>query len=323
MSGEFAWPAGAPAVRGLGETGLGETGLGETALRFSVCVCTRNRPDELHRCLSSIVDSGIRVQETIVSDDSDDGADTQAVCAQFENVRYLPGPRRGLCANRNNAVNEATGTHVLFLDDDARLSRGFFDTISRRLGAETPQLREVLIVTGRERRGDRTTAARDQSFLGFQERPYRDGEPMNTVVINATVFPLALFGRTGFDELLRYGYDEVDLTTRAAAMGFAIIAQDDAVNDHFPSETNRDEYRAVVDASRLYVTYKRYVVTDRRRWAALAFVAVAPLHLIAASVKARGIAGFGTAIAALRMAYGHIRTGAGGATTPPPRLTRG
>ncbi len=286
---------------------------------FTVCVCTRNRADELRRCLASIAGSGLPVHETIVSDDSDDSAATRAVCDEFANTRYLRGPRRGLCANRNNAVAVASGTHVLFLDDDARLSSGFLSAVTTRLGAEPRASRSLMIVTGRERRGEHVTAARDQSFLGFQERAYEAAQAMSTVVINATVFPVELFRRLGFDERLRYGYDEVDLTTRAVALGYRIVAAPDAINDHFPSPTNRDEYRPVVDASRLYVTYKRYRYTDGRRLLALAYCVVAPTHHVFAVVRRQGLSGVPSALRTMGAAVGHARAGAGGITAIPPR----
>jgi GT2 family glycosyltransferase len=306
------WIAARPAVSGASASVRDDW-------RVSVCVCTRNRPHELRRCLASIAASRLPVHETIVSDDSDDGEQTRAVCGEFERVAYLPGPGRGLCANRNNAVAAATGTHVLFLDDDACLSATFLDAVAARLDALSPQAGASTIVTGRERRPDRVTAARDQSFLGFQERAYADGEPMRTVVINATVFPAPLFARLGFDELLRYGYDEVDLTTRAVALGYRIVAAPDAINDHFPSPTNRDEYRAVVDASRLYVTYKRYRRTDHKPLAAFAYCFVAPVHLLLAVVRRRGPRAAASALAAIGLAAAHVRAGSDGATALPPR----
>lgn len=285
--------------------------------RFAVVVCTRNRPEELALCLESIARSDFAVRQTIVSDDSDDGAGTRAVCDRHPDVTYVEGPRLGLCANRNNALRLVEADWVVFLDDDARLSPDFLTRMVSALESESDP--GHVIATGRERRNDtRLTAARDQSFLGFQEVKYESGDAPNTVVINAAVFPAELFTQIGFDESLKYGYDEVDLTTRALAAGYRIVSVPDAVNDHYPAPANRDEYRAVVDASRLYVTYRRYWTTDRRRLRALGFAAAAPAHLFAASIKREGARGAASAATAVRTAAGYAHSGRRQATAPAP-----
>jgi glycosyltransferase involved in cell wall biosynthesis len=251
------------------------------------------------------------VHQVIVSDDGDDDT-ARAICEEF-GVTYLRGPRRGLCANRNNAISEVTGTHVLFLDDDARLGKDFLARAITRLDRMRRESgNDMVIVTGRELRPDgHRTEARDQSFLGFQEVAYSPLSEMHTVVINAALFPASLFERIRFDEQIRYGYDEVDVTTRAVALGYYIAAEPDAINEHRPSPTSRDGYDRVIDASRLYVTLKRYAQTDRSPMRALAFCIVAPTHLFAAAIKAAGPRGALGAFAALRLTATQLRAARG------------
>lgn len=286
---------------------------------FCVCVCTRNRPDDLAGCLASIERSELPVVRVIVSDDSDDVAANEALCRQFDRVAHVVGPKQGLCANRNNALVHAEGSHVLFLDDDARLAPDFLTLVAENMTAVDAKQRSRLIITGRERRnGERLTFARDQSFLGFQEREYSGTDKQKTVVINAAVFPIELFVRIGFDSSLRYGYDEVDLTTRAVAAGFEIASVPAAINDHFPSTTNREEYKPVVDASRLYVTLRRYLVTDRRPFKGLAYAVVAPVHLVAAGIKRDGFSGFVASLRSIRLAGGYVLAGRGSRSALAP-----
>lgn len=290
---------------------------------FTVCVCTRNRPDDLAGCLAAIERSEIPVLRVIVSDDSDDVSANEELCRQFERVTHVVGPKLGLCANRNNALLHAEGSHVLFLDDDARLAPDFLTRAAERLANADPAERRHMLLTGRERRnGERITFARDQNFLGFQEREYSEADAQKTVVINAAVFPLGLFAEVGFDSSLRYGYDEVDLTTRAVAVGFEIVSIPEAINDHFPSPANRDEYKPVVDASRLYVTLRRYIATDGRPLKALAYAFVAPAHLFAAGIKRDGFAGLVASLRTLRLAGEYILAGRGGRTASAPLRPR-
>jgi len=270
---------------------------------ISVCICTRNRPEELARALASVGRSGRRADQVVVADDST-GDETRALVERdHPGVRYVRGPRAGLGQNRNRALAEVTGTLVCFIDDDVLLGPDYFErALTCRAQAADP---EGAIVTGAERQPDRLVQAHEQSFLGFQHRPYRPGEAMATIVINSTLFPTRLFREIRFDPRLVYGYDEVDLTTRAVARGYEIVSCPAAVNEHHPSPANRDYYRPYVDASRLYVTFKRYGRTEHRRLRAAAFLVAAPLHLAAARVKADGPGGLRPAARSLRLAAGY------------------
>jgi glycosyltransferase involved in cell wall biosynthesis len=270
---------------------------------LSVCICTRNRPVELTECLQSIKKSTVPVAQVIVSDDGIPDGPAKTIAEEL-GAEYVRGPRRGLCANRNRALSLVTGTHVLFLDDDALLAPQFAASIRARIdGDSAADAPDRLIVSGREvRPGGHVTEAREQSFLGFQQLGYNEGDERRTVVINATVFPATLFNELTFDERIAYGYDEVDLTTRAVAAGWRIASLPEAVNQHNHSERSREGYSGVQDATRMYVTFKRYRRTDRRPLRALTYSLVAPLHLFAASLKRAGVRGIPEAARSVRLA---------------------
>lgn len=255
--------------------------------QVSVIVCTRNRPSELELCLASLEMSSVPVSQVIVSDDSDD-VESRDVVERFGDLAtWTAGPRRGLGPNRNHALTLVTGTHVLFLDDDATLGVEFLAACARRLDAVGADATST-IVSGVERRPDgHRVVAHEQDFLGYQRRVYRPGEPVKTVVINSALFPSGLFARVSFDEQLVYGYDEVDLTSRAVRLGYSILCAEDAVNFHDPSAVNRDYYRPRVDAARIYVTAKRRLVTERAPLRAAAFLAIAIPHLFLNALSGR------------------------------------
>ncbi|RXZ81480.1 glycosyltransferase family 2 protein [Paenibacillaceae bacterium] len=246
--------------------------------KVSICICTRNRPNELECALVSLFGSTVRPHEVIVSDDSTDFRTRELIRNLFPEVQYLEGPRKGLCSNRNVALNGATGTHILFIDDDVVLGADFLHQVQGQLTAVDSKEREQLIVTGLERRNGHIVYPHDQSFLGYQRKVYRPADKMKTIVINSTVFPAGLFTKMQFDDQLRYGYDEVDLTTRAVEQGYQIRLCEAAINDHFPSEVNRDYYKTVIEASRIFVTFKRYFFSERRKLKGLVFFALAVMH---------------------------------------------
>ena len=102
----------------------------ETAVRLSVALVTRNRPEWLRQCLQSWRSQDQQPFEIIVSDDSDDSIrlEIQRLCDQFH-CRWIPGPRRGLYANRNNAFRATGGTHVMSADDDHTHPSGFVGSV--------------------------------------------------------------------------------------------------------------------------------------------------------------------------------------------------
>lgn len=265
------------------------------SLEVSICICTRNRPEELRLALESITKSRLAPVQVVISDDGDDDGVAPPRADQQLPITYVRGPRRGLGANRNSAAAAATGSHLLFLDDDAKLGADFLETVGKTLAALPAEQAKKVIVTGVEINHGHTVKPNEQSLLGFQSRPYREGEDLHTVVINASLFPRGVFEEIGFDPSLSYGYDEVDLTTRAVAAGFRIVPCFEAANVHTPAESGRGGYSSSANASRLYVTLKRRRWTERSRVRAWSGFCFAGAHLFLASVKRRGIAGVGEA----------------------------
>jgi glycosyltransferase involved in cell wall biosynthesis len=104
-----------------------------TERTLSLCICTRNRPDDLKRCLDSVA-AGTRLpDQVIVSDDSDDNNTSQTLVSRYPFVLYQRGPRTGLGANRNACIAAVTSTHVSFIDDDVTLPESFVEDAFRLL----------------------------------------------------------------------------------------------------------------------------------------------------------------------------------------------
>ena len=99
----------------------------------SVCICTRNRPQELSKALHSVERSTYPAFEVIVSDDSTNDDTKKLMISHFPTVKYLEGPRKGLGANRNNVLKSVTGSHVLFIDDDVVLHENFLEMVCNKL----------------------------------------------------------------------------------------------------------------------------------------------------------------------------------------------
>jgi glycosyltransferase involved in cell wall biosynthesis len=274
---------------------------------FSVCIVTRNRPDDLASAIRSVEASRHPALEIIVSDDSTDDRTARMVAARYPRAVLTEGPRRGLSANRNHALSLAHGTHVLFIDDDVTIDPEF-------LGAMADHLREAdmpdrVILTGTEINDGQVVMPRKLNFLGFMAILYGRGDRMYSTVINATIFPRSLFTRLRFDEALVYGYDEIDIAARAVFLhDHEIRLYPGLSNHHFPSGINRDYYSPFIEASRIYVTFKIYHFLQRKRVKALAFLVLAVAHNLLFNLRRRGLRGIVRFGRTTRLCAAHIGT---------------
>ncbi|GAB2455730.1 hypothetical protein GCM10027265_00980 [Jatrophihabitans fulvus] len=103
-----------------------------------LAVATYRRPDDLVRCLRSLIserdararDGGERFTILIVDNDPDAGARAAVEGFQHLGVRYLHEPEPGISAARNRALDEAKDADVLvFVDDDEEVLPGWLTAL--------------------------------------------------------------------------------------------------------------------------------------------------------------------------------------------------
>ncbi|MAT98009.1 MAG: hypothetical protein CL608_12760 [Anaerolineaceae bacterium] len=97
----------------------------KTGRRFflSVVVCTRDRPQDLQMCLETLValEPGRHQLEIIVVDNNPASGQTEAVVADFPQVRYEAELRPGVAYGRNKGLIAAKGDIVAYIDDDVKV----------------------------------------------------------------------------------------------------------------------------------------------------------------------------------------------------------
>ncbi|WP_270934407.1 glycosyltransferase family 2 protein, partial [Falsiroseomonas oryzae] len=97
----------------------------------SVAVCTRDRPDQLRRCLASLAALDpppaalAAAFEVLVVDNAPPDDRTRRVAEASSGVRYLLEPKPGLDFARNRALHAAAGEILAFVDDDVVVDRGW------------------------------------------------------------------------------------------------------------------------------------------------------------------------------------------------------
>jgi glycosyltransferase involved in cell wall biosynthesis len=111
-------------------------------LGISVIICTRDRTENLGRCLESFSNVQFHQFEIIVVDNAPSNDDSLHLASKFP-VRYVREDRPGLDWARNRGIAEARFDIVAFTDDDAMVDRHWLQTIANAFSDS-----EVMAVTG-------------------------------------------------------------------------------------------------------------------------------------------------------------------------------
>jgi glycosyltransferase involved in cell wall biosynthesis len=85
----------------------------------TIAVCTRDRPEDLERCLAALSRLPDDGHEVLVIDSASRTDETRQVVARVPRVRYVREDQPGLDVARNRALREARHPIVAFTDDDA------------------------------------------------------------------------------------------------------------------------------------------------------------------------------------------------------------
>jgi cellulose synthase/poly-beta-1,6-N-acetylglucosamine synthase-like glycosyltransferase len=102
-----------------------------TLPQVSVAVCTRDRPQDLRRCLASLAALPDDGQEILCIDSASSSDETRQVAAEFPGVHYLRCDQPGLDRARNLALSAAAYPIVAFCDDDAVVDPGWLRALRR------------------------------------------------------------------------------------------------------------------------------------------------------------------------------------------------
>lgn len=258
---------------------------------MTLAILTRNRPDCLRGALGAAAAQEEPPDCILVSDDSDDETRpvNRALASEHPLARYIDGPRRGLGANENHVVSHLpTDTEwVVFTGDDAELLPDFVRELRRLLDLHSPSKR---IPTGIEIRNGGLVRPNRLDFFGYQSRPYADysaGAELQTVVVQATAFPVELLRQVSWLEVSEYGFDEVDMAYKARRLGWRFVFEPSLRVRHEQSPIGRGEYPPPMEIARLYVRLRSFSVYERRPLALAVYIVLAPAQLLGAHLRRR------------------------------------
>ena len=112
------------------------------AATAAVVVCTRDRPEQLRRCLQGLLALDQPPDELVVVDNAPRNDAARRVVEDM-GVRYVLEPRPGLSRARNAGIAATTADVVAFTDDDVVVHRGWLGRLLA--GFRSP---DVMAVTG-------------------------------------------------------------------------------------------------------------------------------------------------------------------------------
>jgi GT2 family glycosyltransferase len=110
---------------------------------ISVVVCTRDRTDDLARCLPGLLAIANQGHQVIVVDNAPSSDHTARLLAQYPQIEYVYEGRAGLDIARNRGIQSAHSEIVAFTDDDARVDAGWLNALRRNFADPM-----VAVVTG-------------------------------------------------------------------------------------------------------------------------------------------------------------------------------
>ncbi len=99
--------------------------------KATVAVCTRDRTEDLQRCLEALMKLPDDGQEILIVDNCPSTDATHKLVREYKRVRYIRENKPGLNCARNRALQEAKNPIVAFVDDDAIPDSGWLKTLLR------------------------------------------------------------------------------------------------------------------------------------------------------------------------------------------------
>jgi GT2 family glycosyltransferase len=224
----------------------------KAGLSASVVICTRDRPDELGICLSSLPQQSYPPREIIVVDNASRDQRTREV-AMAAGVTYVREDRPGLDIARNTGALCATSDVVAYTDDDVLLHPRWLEQLV--LAVDAP---EIGAVTGLVLPGELATEAQrhfetywgfgqgycERDFDGARFKSHHDGVfPVWDIGAGASMaFRREVFQSVGlFDERLDVGQagcsGDSEYWYRLLANGYACRYAPASVAFHFHRRT--------------------------------------------------------------------------------------
>ncbi|NJR26506.1 MAG: glycosyltransferase, partial [Richelia sp. CSU_2_1] len=253
----------------------------------TVAVCTRDRPEDLRRCLDALMLMPDDGQEYLVIDNCPATEASKELVSNYPKVRYVREDEvAGESAARNRALREAKHELVAFTDDDAVPDRNWLRSLLHNFSDP-----RVMCVTGLLMPLELETEAQElferysPYGQGFHRKVF-DGAHCNPLVIaevgvsgSMALRKSAIDSIGFFDEALGVGTpakcgSDCEMFSRLLRAGYRLVYEPRAVSWHRHRRT-KEELRNLLKAyglgvyafwTRLFVVNREYSVIQLAWW---------------------------------------------------------
>ena len=210
----------------------------------TVAVCTRDRPEDLGRCLEAFMRLPDDGQEYLVVDNCPATDATRELVKNYPTVRYVREDVPGSSAARNCALREAKHEFVAFTDDDAVPDPNWLRSLLQNFSHP-----RVMCVTGLVMPLELETEAQEwferysPHGRGFYRRVF-DGAQCNPLIVSSVGVSASMALRKSsidfigsFDEALgagtpTVGGEDCELFARILRSGYCIVYEPRALSWH-------------------------------------------------------------------------------------------
>lgn len=191
-------------------------------VRLSIALVTRNRPDSLNRCLTSLRSQSVQPFEVIISDDSDPefASDTEAIAKRW-NCRYITGSHRGLYANRNHAALACQGTHIRTMDDDHEFPENHFQIIQKVVESAPNSIWIIGEYWEQPTSSSTFYPPGEIQPRGFSKLP-RNFDNCFAISDGSAIYPKEIFEHHRYLEVFKFGSLYLEFGARLKALGYRI-----------------------------------------------------------------------------------------------------
>jgi glycosyltransferase involved in cell wall biosynthesis len=224
-----------------------------TIYDVSVVICTKDRPDSLRQCLSSLTNLPYEPAEIIVVDNASADERTRETAQAFPKVKYIREDRAGLDIARNTGARAVTASIVLYTDDDTIIHSEWIAEVYRTFNDPSIGAMTGLVLAAKLNTEAQWIFERHWPFnRGFVDKRYDQaffratnsrGVPVWTIGAGANMaFRKSVFTSAGlFDERLDVGAagcnGDSEMWYRVLAAGHSIQYNPRAVVYHQHRET--------------------------------------------------------------------------------------
>lgn len=254
-----------------------------TLPRASVAICTRDRPEDLKRCLDALMQLPDDGQEVLVIDNCSSTDATKRLVESYGSVRYIYESRPGLDIARNRALKEAQYEVVAFTDDDATPDPFWLRALLRNFTSPL-----VMCVTGMTMPFELETEAQEafEKYSpfgkGFERKTFshKTGNPLSTGSVGAGA---NMAFRKEVQQLVGFFDEDLDAGTptesggdheyfaRILLAGYQIIYDPEALSWHRHRRTWNETRRAIRGYGiGVYAFWTRLLVMEKE-WEILKF----------------------------------------------------